>query len=110
VGSETVLAPAPWLDIDASALEHAATLVLKQPYHPQEALHLAELINAGLYDQAEAQAREFIATYTDFAQRWTSNTAVESYLRDCGFNRGPRGAARILQRALHVRDDGVVGG
>jgi DNA-binding SARP family transcriptional activator len=30
VGSETVLAPAPWLDIDASALEHAATLVLKQ--------------------------------------------------------------------------------
>ena len=23
-------------------------------YHPQEALHLAELINAGLYDQAEA--------------------------------------------------------
>jgi peptidoglycan hydrolase-like protein with peptidoglycan-binding domain len=78
-------------------------------YHPEEALHLAELITAGLYAQAEAQAREFIGTYTDFVQRWTSSTAVESYLRDCAFNRGPRGAARILQRAVHVKDDGVVG-
>jgi DNA-binding SARP family transcriptional activator len=31
VGSEMVLAPAPWLDIDALALEHAAAFVLKQP-------------------------------------------------------------------------------
>jgi lysozyme family protein len=82
---------------------------INERYHPQEAQHLADLISAGRYDEAEAAAREIIATYTDFVTRWTSSTAVESYLRDCGFNRGPRGAARILQRAIGVDDDGVVG-
>jgi DNA-binding SARP family transcriptional activator len=43
VGSETVLAPAPWLDIDASALEHAATLVLKQPSILDDALALSRI-------------------------------------------------------------------
>ena len=42
VGLETVLAPAPWLDIDVSALHEAATLVLKQPV----ALQQAETLNS----------------------------------------------------------------
>jgi peptidoglycan hydrolase-like protein with peptidoglycan-binding domain len=78
-------------------------------YHPQEAEQLAALINAGRYDEAEQQAKEIIATYTDFVTRWTTSAAVECYLRDCGFNRGPRGAARILQRAVGAVDDGIVG-
>jgi lysozyme family protein len=35
--------------------------------------------------------------------------AVESYLRDCAFNRGVHGAGRIAQLALGVPDYGVVG-
>ena len=48
VGSETVLAPAPWLDIDASALEHAATFVLKQPSaleDPETLRRVAEILH-----------------------------------------------------------------
>jgi hypothetical protein len=75
-------------------------------YHPTEAAQLAALINAGRYDDAEKEAQEIIATYTDFVLRWTDVSAVECYLRDTGFNRGPRGAARILQRAIGVPDNG----
>jgi peptidoglycan hydrolase-like protein with peptidoglycan-binding domain len=75
-------------------------------YHPTEAAQLAALINAGRYDDAEKEAQEIIATYTDFVMRWTNVAAVECYLRDTGFNRGPRGAARILQRAIGVPDSG----
>jgi lysozyme family protein len=78
-------------------------------YHPQEAEHLAQLIHAGQYEEAERQAKEIIATYTDFVTRWTASTAIECYLRDCAFNRGARGAARILQRAVGATDDGTVG-
>jgi hypothetical protein len=78
-------------------------------YHPEEAQHLAALIEAKQFDEAETVAREFIAVYTDFAARWTSLPAIEFFLRDCGFNRGPRGAARMLQRALGVKEDGYVG-
>ena len=34
---------------------------------------------------------------------------IEAYLRDCAFNRGPGGAAKILQMALGVTVDGGVG-
>jgi lysozyme family protein len=77
-------------------------------YHPAEAAHLAELVKAGRYDEAEKEAQEIIATYTDFVTRWTTVAPVECYLRDTGFNRGPRGAARILQRAISVRDSGTL--
>ena len=40
---------------------------------------------------------------------WSRDAGLEFYLRDCVFNRGPKGAARILQRAVGVRDDGDVG-
>jgi DNA-binding SARP family transcriptional activator len=36
IGSEMVLEPAPWLDIDAIALQEAAALVLKQPAAAQD--------------------------------------------------------------------------
>lgn len=78
-------------------------------YHPQDAEELAALINSQQYGAAEARAQEIIVSYTDVVTAWTSVTAIESYLRDSAFNRGPRGAARILQRALAIKDDGVVG-
>jgi lysozyme family protein len=34
---------------------------------------------------------------------------IEAYLRDSAFNRGPGGAAKILQMALGVTVDGGVG-
>jgi lysozyme family protein len=37
------------------------------------------------------------------------NLPVQSYLRDCAFNRGPTGSLRILQRAVKVKDDGKWG-
>lgn len=78
-------------------------------YHPDQASALAQLIAEGKFEQAEEQAAEYIATVTDHVLLWTSNVALECYLRDCSFNRGPRGSARILQRALGVNDDGFVG-
>lgn len=82
---------------------------INERFHPDEALHLAELINAGKFTEAEDEAREFIAAFTDHVSKWTDVPAIESYLRDCSFNRGPRGSARILQMALGVKDDGQVG-
>lgn len=78
-------------------------------YHPTQAASLRSLIEAKKYDEAEARAREYIAEYTDGAAKMTSFTAAESYLRDCWFNRGPRGCAMILQRAVGVKPDGAIG-
>ncbi len=78
-------------------------------YHPDEAWTLRNLIEDGRADEAEALARDFIAQYTDRVASWSSVAAIEFYLRDCAFNRGPTGAARILQMALGVGVDGVVG-
>jgi lysozyme family protein len=79
-------------------------------YHPAEAAQLRSLILAGRFDEAEASAVEYILKYTDAAAGWTTNAGVEFFLRDCIFNRGPTGAAKILQIALGVGVDGAVGG
>lgn len=82
---------------------------INQRYHPQEAARLRELINGGRQDEAEKLAAEYIAAYTDVVSKWTSVGCVEAYLRDCAFNRGPGGAAKILQIALGVEPDGQIG-
>ncbi len=78
-------------------------------YHPEQARKLKILIDAGQHKEAEAAAAHYILAYTDRARTWTSRPGVEFFLRDSIFNRGPRGAARILQRALRVPDDGIIG-
>ena len=78
-------------------------------YHPVEAAKLKALIEAGRHDQAEASVVDYLLNYTKPAAGWTTDAGVEFYLRDCVFNRGPKGAARILQRALGVDDDGEIG-
>lgn len=82
---------------------------INECYHPQEAAKLRDLINASRYDEAEAYAAEVIAKYTDVVSKWTTVPAIEAYLRDCAFNRGSGGAAKILQIALAVTVDGGVG-
>ncbi|MGG7567694.1 C1 family peptidase [Rhodovulum sp. DZ06] len=82
---------------------------INERYHKAEADHLVALIEAGRHDEAEAYAIAFIAGYTDAADRWCATLPVEFYLRDCVFNRGPGGAAWIVQHAVGVATDRVVG-
>lgn len=82
---------------------------INERYHPQEAARLRDLINAGRFEEAEDYATEVIAEYTDVVSKWTTVPEIEAYLRDCAFNRGPGGAAKILQIALGVKVDGGVG-
>ena len=78
-------------------------------YHPREAARLRQLIEAARFDEAEDYAAEVIADYTDVVSKWTIVPEIEAYLRDSAFNRGPGGAAKILQMALGVTVDGGVG-
>ena len=79
---------------------------INERYDPEEAAKLRDLVNAGRYDEAERDAAEYIARYTDIVSKWTTVPSIEAYLRDCTFNRGPGGAAKILQMALGVKVDG----
>jgi lysozyme family protein len=79
-------------------------------FHPHMAHHLRSLIATGDHAQAEIEIRAYLADYTAIAITWSAGLpAVEAILRDCTFNRGPRGALRILQLAVNVADDGRFG-
>jgi hypothetical protein len=95
---------------------------INQKYNPDECARLIELIHAKKFDEAEAYAEEVIARDTDGAETWHAlairygedgetlgDPGVQFFLRDCIFNRGLHGAARILQQAVRVHDDGIVG-
>lgn len=84
-------------------------------YHPQKARELKALIVAGKHQQAEDAAIEYIIEYTRKVADWHPDIRVACYLRDIAFNRGPTGAAKILQHALVTAGtlsggiDGIVG-
>jgi lysozyme family protein len=78
-------------------------------YHPEAAKQLAKMIADNLHAAAETRAQDYILHYTDVVTSWHPSKAVQAYLRDTAFNRGPGGAAKILQRALGVKIDGGVG-
>jgi len=78
-------------------------------YHPLAVRRLKSLIDARRYEEAETEAALYIASYTDPAGNWAGNWRTALFLRDTAFNRGPGGAARILQHALGVPIDGSVG-
>ncbi len=82
---------------------------INEKYDGPAVRKLVDLLDADRYSEAEAYAQEYIAENTDIAGKWTSVPSIESYLRDSVFNRGAHGAARIMQRALGVDDDGDVG-
>lgn len=78
-------------------------------FHPTAARELKELVETRRFQQAERFIRDYLADYTDVVRRWSTVPAIEAFLRDSAFNRGPRGALRILQIALKVADDGRFG-
>jgi uncharacterized protein (TIGR02594 family) len=78
-------------------------------YHPETAAKLRALIEQGRHQEAAAAAADYVVIYTNVVASWHADPGVEFFLRDCAFNRGPKGAARILQRAVGVVDDGEVG-
>lgn len=78
-------------------------------YHPAVLAKIIKLNKQANHAGAEKLAVEYIAGYTDVVQLWTQVPALEAFLRDCAFNRGPKGALRILQLALDVADDGRFG-
>jgi len=78
-------------------------------YHPEAARKLKNLISDGKYWEAEEYAKAYLMDYTDVVANWTRNPAVEAFLRDTVFNRGAKGALRVLQIALGVPDDGKWG-
>jgi hypothetical protein len=82
---------------------------INERYNLQECTTLVGLIEDKKYDEAETYACEVIARDTDAAERWHTDPGVRFYLRDSIFNRGNHGAARILQRAVGTKDDGIVG-
>lgn len=82
---------------------------INDKYHSELAAELKALIEKGEHQAAEARASAFIVEYTDSAAKWHTDPGVEFMLRDCAYNRGPTGAARILQMALGVHVDGDVG-
>ncbi len=82
---------------------------INERYNKDTADALVSLIQQHRFEEAERLATEFIAQDTDRVSAWTRIPALEFYLRDSVFNRGLGGGARILQRALGIKDDGVVG-
>ena len=82
---------------------------INERYNKELCDRLVALVEAGQHDRAETLATEFVASSTDVVVSWTGSTPIESYLRDMAFNRGQMGAGKILQKALGVVLDGVIG-
>jgi peptidoglycan hydrolase-like protein with peptidoglycan-binding domain len=82
---------------------------INERYNKETCDALVGLIEARRFDEAEALAIDFIAQDTDRASSWSNVPALEFFFRDCVLNRGGAGGARIVQRALGVKDDGAVG-
>jgi lysozyme family protein len=88
-------------------------------YHSAKAHELRELINIGEHTEAELEAARHIVSYTEPVRKFfpnmqlaDANPNIEFLLRDCGFNRGLKGAATILQIAIGMMGediDGVIG-
>jgi lysozyme family protein len=78
-------------------------------FHPEAASYLRDLVRARRFPEAEDYIRNYLLKYTNVVMKWTTHPALELYLRDSSFNRGPKGALRILQIALKVADDGKFG-
>jgi len=89
---------------------------INERYHREMASQLKQLIESGQADEAERAAAAYIEKYTrPVVQFFSSPEAAEDHpdiefiLRDSAFNRGLKGAATILQIALGLDVDGVVG-
>lgn len=82
---------------------------ITQKDHPKKYAELKVLLDAGQTALLTASVVEYYLSYTAPAQNWTDRAGVEFFLRDCILNRGPTGAAKILQMAVGVTIDGQIG-
>jgi len=78
-------------------------------YHPEALDAIEKLIAEGKYEEAEDATADHIRRYTDPVAMLSVLPAVQFALRDAAFNRGPTGAVKILQDALGLPADGIVG-
>jgi predicted chitinase len=78
-------------------------------YHPKAAAQLKAMIQRGEFAAAKKYASEYLAQYTDSIASKSNIPAIQFYLRDSTFNRGPAGATKILQKALGLGVDGKFG-
>jgi len=78
-------------------------------YHPEALDAIEKLIAEGKYEEAEDAAADHIRRYTDPVAMLSELPAVQFALRDAAFNRGPTGDVKILQDALGLPADGIVG-
>jgi hypothetical protein len=79
-------------------------------YHPIALKHIMELLDLNKYDEAEEEAVKYIKIYTDRIAKLSKQEAVQYLLRDTCWNRGYSGAVKILQMAIGVCADGLIGG
>jgi len=82
---------------------------INERYHADMLRQLRRMIDAGDHQLAEAEAVAYIADYTDRYALRAKTGAIRYLLRDMTWNRGWTGAARILQIALGVPEDGLFG-
>ncbi len=82
---------------------------INERYDGPMARRLRKLVESGKHAEAEKLAIEYIAENTDKAATWVKHPALEFFMRDCVFNRGATGAAKILQIALRTKPDGRIG-
>lgn len=73
---------------------------ITQKDHPAKYAELKALLDAGKAQQAVDGVIAYYLEYTAPAQNWTNRAGLEFFLRDCVLNRGPTGAAEILQMAV----------
>jgi hypothetical protein len=78
-------------------------------YHPEAAKALKSLIENKKFEEAKNYAAEYLRKYTDSTAAKSDIPAIQFYLRDSAFNRGPGGAVKILQHALGLKVDGGFG-
>lgn len=80
-----------------------------QKDHPAAYARLRALLDIGDQKRLREEVLRYYADYTAPAQNWTDQAGIEFFLRDCVLNRGPAGAAEILQMAVGVKIDREVG-
>jgi len=79
---------------------------INQRYDPQEAAHLAALISARKFEEAERYALAYYISNTNAGASYARDPGVELMLRDTTFNRGLGGVRNIIRRALGTASGG----
>lgn len=89
---------------------------INERYHRAKVHEIKRLVDSGQHAKARSESENYILKETDCARNFfpspeaaDKNGHIEFLLRDSAWNRGCKGAATILQLALKVPVDGVVG-